>query len=382
VPDQRRCLVVGAGLLGLSAARALAGRHWQVTVFDAAPSAGHGRAGSTGDARIFRYGYPDPLYVEMAARAAELWHRLETDSGRRLLHECGQLTFGDSDALAAIADALGRAGVPVEHLSSADAIRRFPGVAVDGPLVHEPASGVLAADECLRALGDGGDFELRSGITVTAVRPHVGGVRVALSGTDEHVDADVAVVCAGPGSLPLLGTRTVVAAPPSLPQVAYFSGRPGTNAVALPICIEWGPAMLYGLPVLGSGPHAGTYKVSHHTPGPALGRYDPADPDPWGTDDPALLHALTDAVRRLLPGLDTTPVATERCVYDNSVDTDFVVDRVGPVVVGCGTSGHAFKFGPLLGEALADLAEDAAPRLDLARFALDREPAGLPGGHP
>ena len=54
-------------------------------------------------------------------------------------------------------------------------------------------------------------------------------------------------------------------------------------------------------------------------------------------------------------------MATERCVYDNSADADFVLDRVGRIVVGCGTSGHAFKFGPLLGELLADLAEGSAP---------------------
>ncbi len=137
--------------------------------------------------------------------------------------------------------------------------------------------------------------------------------------------------------------------------------------------------MVYGLPVLGSGAHAGTFKVSHHTPGPgprhatttpttaAAGSFEP--------DDPALLEVLTDAVRRLLPGLDPEPVATERCVYDNSVDSDFVLDRVGNVVVGCGTSGHGFKFGPLLGELLADLADGTAPRIDLRPFRLDRAPS-------
>ena len=66
---------------------------------------------------------------------------------------------------------------------------------------------------------------------------------------------------------------------------------------------------------------------------------------------------LSRAVPRLLPALHPEPVETERCVYDNSADGDFVLDRVGNVVVGCGTSGHAFKFGPLLGELLADLAD-------------------------
>ena len=75
---------------------------------------------------------------------------------------------------------------------------------------------------------------------------------------------------------------------------------------------------------------------------------------------------------RLLPSLDPQPVATERCVYDNSADTDFVLDRVGRIVVGCGTSGHAFKFGPLLGELLADLAEERRPSIDVERFRLHR----------
>ena len=132
--------------------------------------------------------------------------------------------------------------------------------------------------------------------------------------------------------------------------------------------------MVYGLPVPPGGPHAGSYKVSHHTPGSTLGAFDPSDPAPLGTDDTALLSLLTDAVARLLPSLTPEPVATERCVYDNSADTDFVLDRVGRIVVGCGTSGHAFKFGPLLGEVLADLAEERRPPLDLGRFSLRRFP--------
>jgi glycine/D-amino acid oxidase-like deaminating enzyme len=68
------------------------------------------------------------------------------------------------------------------------------------------------------------------------------------------------------------------------------------------------------------------------------------------------MSALARVARRYLPGYDPEPVAAERCIYDNSPDEDFVIDRIGNVVVGCGTSGHGFKFGPLLGEWLADLA--------------------------
>ena len=161
---------------------------------------------------------------------------------------------------------------------------------------------------------------------------------------------------------------------PSLPQVAYFGPAPGgTPREQPPVFIEWGDDMIYGLPVPAGGRRGGTYKVSHHTPGVALDPYDPADATPKD-DDPGCSALSTDAVRRLLPSLDPEPVLTERCVYDNSADGDFVIDRTGQIVVGCGTSGHGFKFGPLLGELLADLADGDTPSIDLRRFGVDREP--------
>jgi sarcosine oxidase len=371
--------VVGAGLSGLAAAWSLSRRGWTVDVLEAADGVGHELAGSKGDARIFRLGYPELQYVGMAAAAGALWRELEEESGRRLLHVTGQLSFGDAAMLEALADALADHQGAVQPLTRREAEARFPGVVLPGPALFEPQSGVLAAAECLQALVETGRFKVRcgGGTLVTRLDDEGGGVTV------HHADGrairtDVVVDCAGPGALQLLGGGARrVAAPPTLPQVAYFgpAERSGdVDPTRLPVFIEWGDATVYGLPVLGSGPHAGTFKVSHHTPGPALRDYDPAAAPARALeeDDPALVQTLRDAVRRLLPGLHPEPVATERCVYDNSVDTDFVLDRVGNVVVGCGTSGHGFKFGPLLGELLADLADGTAPRFDLRPFRMDR----------
>ncbi len=76
--------------------------------------------------------------------------------------------------------------------------------------------------------------------------------------------------------------------------------------------------------------------------------------------DPGLVRRIEQVAREFLPRFDPSPVALERCVYDNSPDTDFIVDRTGNVVIGSGTSGHGFKFGPLLGEWLASLADNTA----------------------
>ena len=370
VPEDRRCIVVGAGLLGLSAAWALSRRRWRVTLLEAAGTVGHERSGSKGDARIFRLGYPEAIYVEMAVRSRELWRRLEASAGRTLLHASGQVTFGDEAALDAVAGALAAAGAPAERLAPVEAARRFPGITAGGSVLFEPESGVLAADDCLRALRATADFSVRTGMRVTSLRQRPASVSASTAGGPTF-EADVVVDCAGPHALGLLGGDRPVAAAPSLPQVAYFGPAAGGGGERLPVFIEWGDDMIYGLPVPEGGPHGGTYKVSHHTPGAALDPFDPSDPTPLD-DDPDLLARLTGAVQRLLPRLDPEPVATERCVYDNSADTDFVVGRAGNIVVGCGTSGHGFKFGPLLGEILADLAEGTPPPIDLGRFGVDR----------
>jgi sarcosine oxidase len=374
MPDNRQCVVIGAGLLGLSSAWALTRRGWDVLVLEAAAAPGHERSGSKGDARIFRLGYPEDHYVEMALQARSRWHDLEAAAGRRLLHVTGQVTFGDEATLHAISRAMTAAGAPVEEIGATAATQRFPGITLSGTVLVEPDSGVLAADACLRALRQAGGFEVRTGTTVTSVRQSSGSVIVETSHGD--FPADVVVVCAGPGSLALLGLGPSAGGTPSLPQVAYFAAR---DSDLPPVFIEWGNDMVYGLPVPGDGPHAGTFKVSRHTPGPAVPAFDPTDPAALDSDDAVQVAQLRSAVARLLPALDPQPVATERCIYDNTADADFVLDRMGNVVIGCGTSGHAFKFGPLLGDLLADLAENRRPAIDLARFSLRRHDSPIGG---
>ena len=370
VSRQRRATVIGAGLLGCAAAWSLARRGWLVTLVEAAPVIGHTRSGSKGSARIFRVGYPDPLYVEMARTAQRLWRDLERASGRTLLRETGQVTLGDGDVLEAIAAAMAASGRPPEHLTSEEVARRAPGVLARGPVLFEPESGVLRADACLDAFCATGDVDVQVSRPVSSVEDR-GQAGVTVHAGGEAFTPDVGVVCAGPRTLDLLGLGCHVSAPASFPQVAYFAPKEDDGEGRPPVFIEWGGDMIYGLPVPdGPRPAPRLYKVAHHTPGAVATAFDPLDPAPL-PDDTALVELLCHAVERLLPGLHPVPVATERCLYDNAADDDFILDRAGSLVFGCGTSGHAFKFGPLLGEMLADLAEGTEPRFG-ARFALAR----------
>jgi sarcosine oxidase/L-pipecolate oxidase len=58
-------------------------------------------------------------------------------------------------------------------------------------------------------------------------------------------------------------------------------------------------------------------------------------------------------------GLDPKPVTVDTCIYSNTPDKDFILDYLLPgddrIVLGAGFSGQGFKFGPAIGEILADL---------------------------
>lgn len=373
-------LVVGAGVLGLSAARALGRRGRQVIVCEQA-TVGHEGSGSKGTARIFRLGYDDPGYVAMAIAAGRLWRQLEAESGTAILSTTGQVTFGDD--LDVLVDAMTKAGAAYEVLGPDEVTARFPALSVAGPAIYEPESGVIAADRCLDALTRVSGVEIRRRTRVISLDDDGDHVRVVVETPEKQEELRVSgvVVCAGPGSGPLLGRRGVdLHLRPTLEQVAYLAPRQGT-VDGIPVFVERRRPWFYGLPVMGSG----LVKISLHGAGPvvSLDHRDLSD-DP----DPTLVAELTASARRVLPEMGPEPVDTERCVYDNSPDGDFVIDRVGAVVIGAGTSGHGFKFAPLIGEVLADLAT-GGPRHGevgtlavLGRFGVGRLHSAGSGGAP
>jgi sarcosine oxidase len=227
---------------------------------------------------------------------------------------------------------------------------------VPGDAVLEPDSAVIDAAGTLDALRSTAGDALHEATRVTRVSDTGEGVRMETSAGE--VDAAIAVVCPGAFAPTFaFGERFA-----TLEHVAYFRHRDG-SLPNLPIFIAYGDPPVYGLPTAALN----AYKLAFHHAGERV--------DPEGADmspRPHAVEALVEAARAWLPAFDPEPVLVETCLYDNTADEDFVLDRRGNVVIGAGTSGHGFKFGPLLGELLADLATATTPSFDLARFAADR----------
>jgi sarcosine oxidase len=369
--QQVEVVVVGAGVVGLATGWRLARAGHEVSVLEQ-DAVGHARGSSHGASRVFRLGYDDPDYVSMAAASAPLWRELEQESGDAgLLTPTGALVAGPG--MPGVQRALTAAGVACDELDEREARRRHPELALSGPVLWEPSAGVLAADRCLAALvraltAAGGELRERARVLAAADD----GRGVTLTTSEGRVRAGVAVLCCGawaPELLRPLGVTFAMVA--TREQIAYVAPTAPGGDLA-PVFIEWGEPSYYGLPT----PARGWYKLAEHGTGPAV---DPTDERRSLAPDPVVAARLRAAAARILPGFRSEPVAHETCLYDNTPDRDFIVDRHGRLVVGAGTSGHGFKFAPLLGEALASLALGQRPPVPLHRFSLSR-PALARGG--
>jgi len=301
---------------------------------------------------------------------------LSRDSGRQILLERG-LLWRDPSSAAAVAEALSAEGVPYDVVEPAHVGRFFPGLRPDGEsAVWQPMAGPVLAAEALTAhasLLERAGGRLRIGSRVVGLDVRREGVRLDLVGGDGAravLDAEVAVLAPGPGAPALVAMLGLdLRLQPVLQQVGYVDG-PGARD--LPCLLDgWadGDLRLYAMATPGTGPLSG-YKlgVDELDPRPV----DPAQPD--RQPRPEVTARLGAWVAEHLPALDPTVRATQVCTWTTSPDGRFVWDRLagGRIVLACGDSGEGFKFSPLMGQVLADLAEGIEPDADVAAFGLAR----------
>lgn len=354
--------------MGTAAARALAELGRETVLFEQF-EIGHVRGSSHGPTRVFRLAYPQPDYVRLAQRALESWRRLEDAAGETLFVETGGLYAGAWAE--GCGEALAACGVSRLWMPAAEAQERFPAMSFDGidRLLYQENGAVCLADRTVAAqarLARAAGVDVRERAEVEHLLLGDEGIVVVTAGGE--LAAPVAVVTAGSWAGWLLSELAIeLPLRPAFAQVSYFAPASGEAPAGIPTFVEADVAVGglgsggYWIPPVGD---AIEVKAGDGTPGDTV---DPAaSPFPV---DPA--RAARDAawVGSRLRDFGTEPTRSETCVYTMTPDEDFVLERVGPVVVCSACSGHGFKFAPLIGEIVADLALGGDASLPRGRFA-------------
>lgn len=347
-------VVVGGGAMGSATAWSLAKRGRDVVLLERfAP--GHKNGASHGRSRNFSIGYTNPDYNAMIHEARRLWTELEDVSGEEILSIVGTANHGAIDF--ADNEWLGAHGVIAQRLAKEHAAERWPGMRFETDVQYFPEGGRVDAERAVTAMQTqvvalGGVVKHDTAVTSITVR---GDARVEIVTESETYFAKTVVVTVGAWTTKLLGgTLETPKLIVTQEQPAHFAQRdldqvwPSFNHTPLsgPGYDYWYTGV-YGMLTPGEGIKAGWHGV-----GPVL------DPDARTFEpEPEQLLALQRYAREWLPGADADDFTAISCTYTTSPDSNFILDRVGPVVVGAGFSGHGFKFTPSVGRILADLVD-------------------------
>lgn len=335
--ERAQVAIIGAGVNGLAAARALTRRGTDVVVLERF-ALGHTNGSSHGPVRIFRTAYDDPAWVEHARAALAHWADLEGEAGTPLLRR--EVCVNVGPGLLRLARAMG--GVGFDLLDGRQATRRFPALRFSSgeDVLVEAEAAVIDAATTMRALADSArahGARICEGRRVLAVTEGARAAKIATE--DGAIEADVVVVAAGAWARDLVGDRLPQARPAA--QTVLYA--PVTSQV--PILIERTDPVGYALPLVDGTVRAGLSR------GDAGGHPD----DPNAPDDVVAGETLAWLRGRLAIDVGE-PTLMQRCMYTMTPDESFVLRRDGRIVTASACSGHAFKFAPLTGEQIADLA--------------------------
>jgi sarcosine oxidase len=248
-------------------------------------------------------------------------------------------------------------GVEYELLDGRTAASRWPvAFEPDEPVLFQADGGTLRADRAIGGLLGGARAaggHIVEQTPVTAIRHE--NTHVAVETTCGKLTTNAVVVAAGAWSRGLLEPLGIeLETTPTRETVSYFELD---DADELPTVIDYTliperhdrvDLATYSLCAPGVG-----LKVGLHRGGPTT------DPNQPGEIDERTVAWEATWVARRIPRADPQPLASEACIYTNTPDQAFVIERHGPVIVASACSGHGFKFAPALGETIAALVGEA-----------------------
>lgn len=368
--------VIGAGAFGGWTALYLLRGGARVTLIDAW-GPGNSRSSSGGETRVMRGTYgPDQPYTALAARALRLWTTNERKWKRKLLHRIGVLWMaaGDDDAWEAASIAmLEESKIAYLRLSRRELTKRWRQINFEGIDwgVFEPQSGYLLARSSCQAVVEGFVAEGGTYRQAAAVDGDLesGDMKALPLSDGSQLRADRFVFACGPW-MGKLFPQTIGANVQATKQDVFFFGTPAAdrsfNEDQLPVWADHRQPFMYGIP----GNQGRGFKIADDTRGAA---FDPTDGERRVSD--ASLQRAREYLRLRFPTLENAPlVETRVCQYEQTPDSDFIVDRHPEAphiwLVG-GGSGHGFKHGPALGEFVARVVlkdAETEPRWALSRF--------------
>jgi sarcosine oxidase len=382
--SQPDVLIVGLGAMG--AAAALRARRSGLAVLGLDRHRPPHPWGSThGESRITRQAIGEGLqFVPLALRSHELWRELESESGQRLMTQCGGLWIHGAGAAARLhdqddffgstLDAARRFAIAHELLDATAMRSRFPRFLLRGDErgYFEPGAGWLDPEACVAA-------QLRLAAREGAILHHdepvvriaVNARTIVVETAQRRIEPGALIVSAGawiPRLLPAWARGRLVV---RRQLMHWFEAvrPPSLGAGQEPVFIwHWGIAqddVFYGFPAMDGAMKMATEQRAAATDPDAVERT-------VATAESA--QFFTRHVQGRIAAVRPQVVRAASCLYTNAPGANFIIDTIEDhprAIAVSACSGHGFKHSAAIGEALARwLAQGRRPSV-LAPFARD-----------
>jgi sarcosine oxidase len=338
----------------------------------------HDRGSSHGKTRMIRQAYfEDAAYVPLVRRSYELWRTLEEQSREKLLRITGVLSAGreNGEIISGTKRAAAQHDLAVESWTRKQLHERYPSLQLleDEVALFEPDAGVLDPERAVHShlkVAQAAGAQLLFQTSMRGWEATDSGVQIRLD-DNTQLTSRVLVLSLGPWFKETLETLGVPIRVQRNVQVWLSPSTGVYNAGEFPAFLldrAGLPAPLYGFPDFGDGVKAAFHGFGQLTTADEINREVDMDRD---------VIPVMRAMDRWMPGAAGTFREAKPCMYSLTPDANFVIDRHpghANVILCGGFSGHGFKFAPVIGEIVADLALDDGSRhridfLSLKRFA-------------
>jgi sarcosine oxidase len=368
-------IVIGVGSMGSSACYYLSKKGYKVLGLEQF-SVSHEFGSHAGQSRIIRKAYFENAdYVPLLERAYQNWKALEEEAGTKIYHPTGLVYFGphNHSLIEGVKRSASLYDIRLSTFNAEETLKQFPWFKVpnDFETLYEPDAGFVTPEKAIKLYAE---QAIRDGAEIHANEKVLDwkkdGASVIVT-TDKNVyRCSKLIITAGAWArkmIPALSgklkiTRQFVAwiNPKNWDEFTF------NNFPCWLLADDEKPGCYYGFPVLPEPEFGGPagLKLAHHYPALET-EPDHVNREATYEDEKNLEYALN----KYLPGCFESFLSYKVCLYTNSPDEDFIIDKLpgseDRVVFATGFSGHGFKFASVVGEILSDLAVNGASDLPI-----------------
>lgn len=366
-------IVIGVGSMGSAACYYLSKRGYRVLGLEQFDIS-HEFGSHAGQSRIIRKAYFEhPDYVPLLEKAYENWKALEKETGQQLYFKTGLLYAGNAanEIIKGVKLAASLYNIELEQLDSKDVDNRFPQFNFPGncDVLLEPQAGFLPPEKAIRLYASEAK---KLGATIHSNEKVADwskgtpsekkdGNNIIVKTDKQIYHCNKLIITAGAWAgkmIPGLSDKIKV----TRQFVAWIKTKNDeqfalNNFPCWMIGDDDKHGCYYGFPLLDTkkfGEPAGL-KLAHHFP---MQITDPDNVNRQTTEED--FENVKYCLNKYLPGVFDSVLHTKICLYANSPDENFIIDKLPGyeenVSIACGFSGHGFKFASAVGEILADLA--------------------------